>query len=172
MFRRWHNLTEIKRYLGLDLSLSSPGFAVIDVSDRTPSLAYVGHIKTNAKQTHGQRLATIQNTLIEPVISRYYPFTAIIRERGFSQHAATTQALFKVVGVADLTFADDGEIVEIPPATVKKALTGSGRAEKAEVADKVRQRLRLPSDYRFATDDESDACAVALAYLIAEGEIA
>lgn len=59
----------------------------------------------------------------------------------------------------------------ISPTTVKKTLTGDGRAEKPAVAAAVRRYLALPSDYEFATDDESDACAVILAYLIAEGVI-
>lgn len=61
---------------------------------------------------------------------------------------------------------------EISPTTVKKTVTGSGKAEKPEVADAVRKMLRLPSDYQFATGyDDSDACAVILAHLMRIGEI-
>jgi crossover junction endodeoxyribonuclease RuvC len=161
----------MSRYLGLDLSLSAPGFAVIEVIDGVPRLLHVSHRKTNAKHTHGQRLADIQAALLE-IIGEYYPFEAIIREKGFSRHAATTQTLFKVVGVSDLTFADEGAIVEIPPTTVKKLVTGDGKADKAEVERAVRHRLALPDEYTFAKDDESDAAAVVLAYLIQTGKIA
>ncbi|MBP1938155.1 crossover junction endodeoxyribonuclease RuvC [Paenibacillus sediminis] len=59
----------------------------------------------------------------------------------------------------------------ITPTSVKKIVTGSGKAEKADVAQAVRKWLRLPDDYRFATDDESDAAAVILAHLISENLI-
>jgi crossover junction endodeoxyribonuclease RuvC len=158
------------RILALDLSLSSPGFAVLSVTDRIPTLVDVNHVKTNAKQTHGQRLAEIQAKLIA-FISRHYPYDTIVREKGFSLHAATTQALYKVVGVIDLTFADDGQIREFSPTTVKKTVTGDGKADKVAVEIAVRRLLRLPPLFRFATDDESDAAAVGLTYLIAEGMI-
>jgi crossover junction endodeoxyribonuclease RuvC len=157
------------RYLGLDLSLSSPGFAVITVTDRIPTLVYATHTKTTAKLPHGQRLAQIDRQ-ITLITDNFGPFDLIVRERGFSQHAATTQALFKVVGVSELNLRDH-EIVEVPPTTVKKTLTGDGKADKTAVEIAVRRILRLPPLYRFATDDESDACAVVLAYLLAEGLI-
>ncbi|MEV2911322.1 crossover junction endodeoxyribonuclease RuvC, partial [Paenibacillus larvae] len=59
----------------------------------------------------------------------------------------------------------------LSPSTVKRLVTGSGRAEKEDVAEEVRKLLGLPSDYEFASDDESDACAVALAWLIQNGVV-
>lgn len=56
-------------------------------------------------------------------------------------------------------------------------MAGNGRAEKAEVAEAVRKWLRLKAEpdgspYQFrAGYDDSDACAVCLAYLIREGLI-
>ena len=59
-----------------------------------------------------------------------------VREKGFSRFPHETQALFKVVGIADLAAwrAYGTEFVEIAPTTVKKLLTGSGKASKDEVA--------------------------------------
>jgi crossover junction endodeoxyribonuclease RuvC len=159
------------RYLGLDLSLSSPGFAVIEVTDGVPHLLHASHRKTNAKQTHGQRLEDIAEEL-QAIILTYKPFAAVIRERGFSRHQATTQTLFKVVGISDMITAHFGySIEEIPPTTVKKLVTGDGKADKAEVERAVRRWLTLPADYTFAKDDESDAVAVVLAYLIQNEKI-
>jgi crossover junction endodeoxyribonuclease RuvC len=60
----------------------------------------------------------------------------------------------------------------LTPTTVKKLVAGNGKAEKKDVAGGVRKYLRLPSDYKFAAGyDDSDACAVILAYLIREGLI-
>ncbi len=49
----------------------------------------------------------------------------------------------------------------IPPATIKKNVTGSGRAKKREVQDAVRRILGIP----VKTVDVTDAFAVALALL-------
>ena len=59
-----------------------------------------------------------------------------VRERAFSRFPQETQALFKVVGIADMTvWTCAGRTwEEIAPTTVKKLLTGSGKAAKEEVA--------------------------------------
>ena len=59
-----------------------------------------------------------------------------MREKGFSRFPYETQALFKVVGVADLTAWQKCRAVyeEIAPAAVKKLLVGSGKASKEDVA--------------------------------------
>ena len=52
----------------------------------------------------------------------------------------------------------------IPPQTVKKALTGSGRADKAMVKEGLEKYVSNLSDFTFQNYDESDAVAVAIAY--------
>jgi crossover junction endodeoxyribonuclease RuvC len=155
--------------LGLDLSMSSPGFAVISAVNGEPKLIHVSHIKTNSKHSHGQRLIAIERHLLN-LVEQFGPFTAIAREKGFSQHAMTTQVIFRVVGVSDLALAREGytRITDLAPTTVKKAVTGNGKADKKEVAQAVEQYI---GKHKYATDDESDAVAVALAYLKQEGYI-
>jgi crossover junction endodeoxyribonuclease RuvC len=157
-----------QRFLGLDLSLSSPGFAIIEVADGIPRLIAATHVKTSAKQTDGQRLFQISLGLAEFI--RDYPFDGIIREKGFSRFVKATQQIWQVIGVINRDLYDY-RITDVSPTTVKKTLTGDGKADKALVADAVRRLLRLGEDYRFKTDDESDACAVVLAHLIAEGVV-
>lgn len=149
--------------------MSCPGYAVIQVRDRQPRLITAGHVKTNAKKSHGYRLKQIQEMLVK--LRREYGYNAVIRERGFSRFPSVTQTLFKVVGLSDLVF-NSFDIVEIPPTTVKKLVTGNGKADKKDVEQAVRTLLRLGPNVQFATDDESDAAAVCLAYLLREGHIA
>ncbi|MFB5568633.1 crossover junction endodeoxyribonuclease RuvC [Bacillus cereus] len=156
-----------RRFLGLDLSMSSAGVAVIDLVDGALELRTAYRIKTNPKQRHGQRLNQIAQEL-RSTLKEYEPFDTIVREKGFSRFAATTQALFKVVGVSDLVLRDY-HIVELSPTTIKKIMTGSGKAGKEEVELAVRDVLGLGEDYIFISDDESDACAVILAYLLENG---
>ena len=88
-----------------------------------------------------------------------------VREKGFSRFPHETQALFKVVGIADLAVwkAYGTEFVEITPTTVKKLLTGSGKASKDEVAAALEKYI---GEQSFEADDESDAAAVGIAWLI------
>lgn len=59
-----------------------------------------------------------------------------VREKGFSRFPHESQALFKVIGIADLVAWQNHrcEYHELAPTTVKKLLTGNGKASKSEVA--------------------------------------
>lgn len=112
------------------------------------------------KKCHGQILAEIYELITELAVD----IAVFVREKGFSRFPHETQALFKVVGIADLAAwrTCRTEFVEIAPTTVKKLLTGSGKAGKDEVAAALEQYLGKQT---YATDDESDAIAVGIAWL-------
>lgn len=88
-----------------------------------------------------------------------------VREKGFYHFQTETLALFKVIGITDLAVwrACRKGFAEIAPSTVKKALTGSGRAGKGEVAAALE---RFVGKQAYVTDDESDAVALGIAWLI------
>lgn len=154
------------RILGLDISLSSTGVSIVEVKRKKPKLVKAFCIRTNPKDRHGLRLYTITERLKE-TIEEFGPFDAIVRERGFSRFAASTQAIYKVHGVVDLLFKDR-DIIDIPPTTVKKIITGDAKSSKEKVEKEVRKILRLSSQYSFASDDASDATAVSLAFLLSK----
>lgn len=155
--------------LGMDLSLSSPGFAVIE--KQYSGLIVVHHlssIKTNPKKTHGQRLLQIFEHLDGILKDESLNITAVASEKGFSRHAVTTQALFKVHGVAHLLCAIYGhDVNELTPPAVKKHIAGNGKASKEQMADAVRGFIR--QELKFKNDDESDAVSVAVAWLLENG---
>ncbi|MGG0757533.1 crossover junction endodeoxyribonuclease RuvC [Brevibacillus laterosporus] len=158
-----------ERYLGLDISMN-PGFAVIDVMNRVPTLIYASSLVTSTTHTDGQRFAYIEAKTVA-VAHDAGTLTAIIREDftdGRSKRAR--QGVFGAWAAVDQGLARYGHTVtdEISPTSVKRLVTGNGKAEKVEVAASVRKILGLPEDYGFAAGyDDSDACAVVLAYLIA-----
>ena len=163
----FHNVT-----LAKDLSLSSPGFAVLAVTeDGEPIILDKSHIKTSSNKMHGHRLLKIDNEM-KRLINTYNP-EHVVRERGFSRFPRTTQALFKVVGCSDkTTFEMTGlKVDEIAPTSVKKLVTGNGKSTKREVEKYVIERLNIEREDFFDTDDESDAAGVGLAYLIKKGLI-
>ena len=84
------------------------------------------------KKCHGQILAEIYDLITELAVD----VAVFVREKGFSLFPHETQALFKVVGAADLAVWHmcRKEFAEIAPTTVKKHLTSSRKATKDDVA--------------------------------------
>ncbi|WP_176545438.1 crossover junction endodeoxyribonuclease RuvC [Bacillus pseudomycoides] len=176
--------------LGLDISGSSTGFAVIEyeILDGLAKLelSKVGHIKTSSNDPDGVRMQQIRD-IIEQTFERY-PINQVIREGSFVARGRnrSTELVQKAVGVSELTSADNGfpEIVAYAPSTIKKEMTGNGRAEKGEVAEvvfkyfpKERFTWKAVKDKKTkqiemkVVDDETDACAVILTHLVKRGLI-
>lgn len=167
------NYTDIT--LAMDLSLTSPGFAVLAVFEGKPISLEVGHIKTKGK-THGAKLVEISDEVTH-YLAKYKP-KHIVRERSFSRFPAATQAIYKVNGVVDYTLEAYAEVYNTPNITneiavtsVKKLVTGGGKASKQDVEKAVIKLLQIEQVGYFANDDESDAAAVGIAYLKQEGLI-
>ena len=160
------------RSLGLDLSLSSPGFAVIEVRNRRPRLIAAMHVKTKSSESRVERCAQIADELAV-FIRAHRPFDAIIREDFVSKNPGTQKAVYAVWHTVDWTLDRFGYAVtaDVNQGTVKRILTGEGKAEKGDVEAAVKRLLRLKDDFKFGSDDESDACAVAMAWLIREKKI-
>lgn len=78
------------------------------------------------------------------------------------------EVLHKVVGVADLYAWGFGarEFKEIHPKTIKKIVANDQLAEKDVVAQSLAQFV---GEREYACDDESDAVAVGIAWLISQG---
>lgn len=81
------------------------------------------------------------------------------------------EVLHKVVGVSDLYAWGFGarEFEEIHPKTIKKLVANNQLAEKDVVAKALTQFV---GEREYACDDESDAVAVGVAWLIQNGKIA
>jgi crossover junction endodeoxyribonuclease RuvC len=165
-----------KRILACDLSLTGSAFSILDVIDGKPVIVDIRFCnnKTNAKLGHAQRLQKIRDTLVS--IQLDYPDIGYIcREKGFSRHAISTQAIFKVVGVTELAMYElwgiqIGKDDELAPTTVKRLIAGDGKASKEEVEEGVRQHLSDEyKTYHFYTDDCSDSVAVGLGFCIKKG---
>ena len=101
------------------------------------------------------------------------PLAVLVREEALANIATsgrTVQVLHKVVGVSDLyAWAFRGvEFEEISPKTVKKLVTNDANAEKEVVAAALEQFV---GKYEYECDDESDAVAVGVAWLLQQGLI-
>jgi crossover junction endodeoxyribonuclease RuvC len=152
------------------------------VSSRKPTLVAATHYKTDAGDSQPLRyeliesfaLVWLRERLRKPSGKSSPPVTAVIREiwppsRNYTQndkiHGAWS-AVDRALSTLGLEVA-----ANIAPSSVKKTVAGRGGAEKPEIAAAVRRICSLPADYAFGSDDESDAAAVCLAYLIDNGLI-
>jgi crossover junction endodeoxyribonuclease RuvC len=163
-----------KYYLGLDISLSSPGFAVIRVENRQAEIVFTFNVKTKPGRMRGFRYEVIEEELYTNLcLLGFKQFDGIIRETFHSRIPDTNAGVFGAWASVDRALARFGMEVtaQYSASQVKKAVTGKGKAEKPEVAAAVCKWLSLPADYQFKTNDESDACAIVLAHLIKEGLI-
>ncbi|MDR3135887.1 MAG: crossover junction endodeoxyribonuclease RuvC [Coriobacteriales bacterium] len=148
--------------LGVDPGLANCGWGVVAlVASRLEPVAY-GCISTQAGVAESQRLATIYFELLA-VIRRYQPLELSIEtvyHKGNSKSAiATAQAR----GVALIAAAESRlEVAEYAPAAIKKAVVGSGGADKAQVQYMVKALLRL--DHLPAPDHAADALAAAVCH--------
>ncbi|MCF0113745.1 MAG: crossover junction endodeoxyribonuclease RuvC, partial [Erysipelotrichaceae bacterium] len=162
---------EIKTLLAADLSLNLPAFAVLKIEGSKVSILDLRYCnnKPFASKPHSERIHRIAE-VTRSIMKDYPDVDTVVRERGFSRHTATTQSLFKVVGVNDLlTYEQLGipQVHEIPPTTVKKIITGDGKASKELVDFGLRRYLvEEQKEVTFATDDCSDAVAVGIAWLL------
>jgi crossover junction endodeoxyribonuclease RuvC len=152
-----------KLVLAIDSSLACPAFAVLrfNLTERTVTVVQVVHIKTSAKKPTGYRLSQI-NQLLNDLLYEH-DFDEVVIEKGFNRFAVATQQIQRTVGVLMLRLWLSGnyETHELAPTTVKKELTGNGKASKSELAKALEDYVGI---IEYGTDDESDAVGVGIAF--------
>jgi crossover junction endodeoxyribonuclease RuvC len=152
------------RVLGVDPGLTRCGVGVVDgAPGRALHLIAVDVIRTPPDAEIGQRLLTIADAF-ELAITRYRPDVVAV-ERVFSQqNVRTVMGTAQVAGLAILAAARAGTPVAMhTPSEVKAAITGSGRADKAQIGVMVTRLLKLADTPRPA--DAADALALAICQL-------
>ncbi|MDF3145798.1 MULTISPECIES: crossover junction endodeoxyribonuclease RuvC [unclassified Streptomyces] len=152
------------RVLGVDPGLTRCGVGVVEgVAGRPLTMRGVGVVRTPPDADLGHRLVAIEQGL-EAWLDEYQPeFVAV--ERVFSQHnVRTVMGTAQASAVALLCAARRGiPVVLHTPSEVKAAVTGSGRADKAQVGAMVTRLLRLDAPPKPA--DAADALALAICHI-------
>lgn len=151
------------RILGVDPGLTRCGLGVIEAGrSRTVTLVSVCVARSSADAEVPQRLATIAEAF-DAALDEHRP-DAVALERVFAQHnVRTVMGTAQISGVVMATAARRGIPVALyTPSEVKAAVTGSGRADKAQVGFMVARLLGLERVPGPA--DAADALAVAIAH--------
>lgn len=159
------------KVLGADLSLKRPSFCLMSLDNgKITKIEFLTvDNKSDKKKCHGHLLEDIC-----AAFKQIYPTNCTVfavRENEIMKvKVPSERSLSKVVGLMDwaLWCFYGKEWYSIYPMTVKKIIAGSGKALKEEVAESLEKYI---GKQEYKCDDESDAAAVAIAWLIQQGQI-
>jgi crossover junction endodeoxyribonuclease RuvC len=147
--------------LGLDPGLGTTGWGLIRAEGNRLSHLANGQFKTDAKAPLPRRLAHL-DAMLAALIADHAPQGAAVEEVFVNSNPQSTLKLAHARGVAIAAAARAGlDVGEYAPRLVKKAVVGTGTAEKAQVHAMV---SRLLPGVKIAGADAADALAVAICH--------
>lgn len=152
------------RVLGVDPGLTRCGVGVVEGGPgRPPRLIAVGVITTPADLELPRRLLRIEEGLTQWV-GEHRPDVVSVERVFADQNVLSVIGTAQAAGLAMLVAARAGLPVHThTPTEVKAAITGSGRADKAQVGTMVARLLKLDAAPKPA--DAADAVALAICHL-------
>ena len=138
------------------------GWGIITVQGSEFRVQGYGCIETASTLSVENRLLQIYTTLTE-IIEKEKPEAMAVEELFFNTNVTTAMVVGQARGVVLLLGAQHKLPIGIyTPLQVKIAVTGFGRAEKAQVGQMVKVILKLPAVPK--PDDTADALAVAITH--------
>ena len=151
------------RVLGVDPGSHHTGWGVLERAGRRWSAREWGRVSPASDLDLGARLCRLAEGL-EQVIGRWTPDVVALESSFHGRSSRSLIVLAQARGALLLTAARAGiPIVEYAPAEVKATVTGSGRADKVQVARMVSLQLGLTER---PVADAADALAVALCFTV------
>ena len=154
-----------------DLSLTRPGFALLLYHADTRSVEILNkdiipNKSYTKKKKRGQIIDEIGKMFTEYISPQIVK--VVIREKSFVRFNAETAALYCVTGALEMILWNRKEqwFQELAPSSVKKGVTGWGQASKDDVAKAIDSYC---THTNWKADDESDAVAVGIAWLVQNG---
>jgi crossover junction endodeoxyribonuclease RuvC len=149
------------KVLGLDPGLGTTGWGLIEAEGNRIAHLANGQIRTDTNAPLPRRLADLADQL-EALIADHAPGAAAVEEVFVNKNPQSTLKLGQARGVALMCAARAGiDVGEYAPRLVKKAVVGTGGAEKAQVHAMV---SRLLPGVKIAGPDAADALAVAITH--------
>lgn len=151
----------MSRILGVDPGLTRCGVGVIDLGkSRKVSLVHVGTITSPKDDDLSKRIGVIGDEL-ESLILKFKPSVIAIEKVFSQQNLSSVMGTAQISGVAIYLAERHGIPVALhTPTEVKAAVTGSGRAAKAQVGTMVAKLLGISEIPKPA--DSADALAIAI----------
>lgn len=152
--------------LAIDPGYDRLGWAIGKTTSTHGNISVIsyGCIQTDSKQLIGQRFKDICEQLLT-ICKEYAPNVLVIEKLYFSKNTTTALRVSEAKGIIFATCMPYvSRIVEFDPNTLKLAVTGHGKADKAAVEKMTRLQLNLPT--KPIIDDTMDALGLLLTYAV------
>ncbi len=156
--------------LGIDPGTATTGYSILEVNGHGLIPLEFDLIETAKTFTHAERLSMIYDHTKE-IIRVNHPDVMAIEKIFFSNNAKTAISVGQAQGVMFLAAADFKlPIAEYAPGTIKKIVSGNGRADKKEVQRALREifgaKVRSKAKKKTHFDNAADALAVAYCHVM------
>jgi crossover junction endodeoxyribonuclease RuvC len=148
--------------MGIDPGVARVGWSIIQTQGATIQALAFGCIETDKEKNPQTRLAEIYDQL-QVLLRKHLPECMVVEELFFSTNVKTAMGVGQARGVVLLTAAKANvPVVSYSPLTVKRAITGDGKADKKQISRMVVLTLRLTQTPKL--DDTTDALAIAMTH--------
>jgi crossover junction endodeoxyribonuclease RuvC len=149
--------------LGIDPSVKSTGFGILEYENNNYSVLHYGCIKPLRSLPFHDKLNEIRGG-IEDLIKTHGPDDVAIENPFYAQNIKTAITLGQVRGATLVAIASQKKpLFEYSPLEVKKAVTGYGQADKNQMITMIKAILEIQDDQ--LETDAADALAVALCHI-------
>lgn len=154
--------------LGIDPGTATTGFGLVNLTETGNEVVTWGLIETNKDLLKERRLDFIFEELLS-LIELHKPDVFVFEKVFFASNAKTVIAVGQAQGVMLLAAHKKGvTVAEYAPGTIKKMITGSGRANKKEVQEHVKKilgsKVHGEKGKKTHFDNAADALAIALTH--------
>ena len=154
--------------LGIDPGTATTGYGLVRLNGTGNEVITWGLIETDKSLLKERRLGFIYKETLR-LIKLHKPDVFVIEKVFFSSNVKTAIAVGQAQGV--LLLAANSckvSVQEYAPGTIKKLITGSGRANKKEVQEHIRKILgnhvKSKAHQKTHFDNAADALAIALTH--------
>lgn len=150
------------RIVGIDPGIARIGWGVIEGDKQQFSMIRYGCIETEKTKRAYHRLQEIYQEVYGLLLTEK-PDQVVVEQLFFARNVTTAMGVGQARGVILLAAAHANlPVFEYTPMQVKQAVTGHGRAEKAQIQTMIKLILKLKEIPR--PDDAADALAIALTH--------
>ncbi len=155
--------------LGIDPGTATTGFGLISYNYPSYEVIDWGLIETKKDSAPEVRLAKIYQEMLS-IIEHYKPDILAMEMLFFATNAKTAIKVGQAQGVIMLSAsAFNKEVIQYAPGTIKKIISGDGRADKIKMQKAVRKHLgsfvKSEKNKKTHFDNAADALAIALCHI-------
>lgn len=148
--------------IGFDTSLRSTGIGVVQVMGSARKALHYAPVRIPQTRPMSQALQLL-DAEVTRILDTFHPTEAALETVFYAKNARTAMILCHARGVVVMNCAKRGiSVYEYSPSEIKRAVTGTGSAEKPQVQAMVSRILALPPPIQ---NDAADALAIALTHI-------